>query len=102
MLRQFWKRWSSEYISSLRKYAKWHNAHRNIKIGDIVILQEDNKTTKWLLARIISVHPGSDQIVRVVTVKMSQGTYKRPITKVSLLLGHDLTNYYLCLYYHFW
>ena len=42
------------------------------------------------MARVINVHPGSDQIVRVVTVKTSQGTYKRPIMKVALLSPHDI------------
>lgn len=70
---------------------KWHNTHRNTKIGDIVILQDDNLIpTKWPLARVINVHPGSDQIVRAVIVKMSQGSYKRPIAKVALLLPHDI------------
>lgn len=91
MLRHFWKQWSSKYVSSLRKYVKWHNTHRNTKIGDIVILQDDNLIpTKWPLARVINVHPGSDQIVRAVIVKMSQGSYKRPIAKVALLLPHDI------------
>ena len=91
MLRHFWKRWSSEYISSIRKYVKWHNPHRNIAVGDIVILKDFNLIpTKWPLARVIDVHPGSDQIVCVITVKTSQGIYKRPITKVALLLPHDI------------
>ena len=60
-------------------------------ISNIVILQDNNLIpTKWPLASVINVHPGSDQIVRVVTVKTSQGTYNRPITKVALLLSHDL------------
>ena len=66
---------------------KWHNTHGNIKIGDIVILQDDNQIqTTWSLASVINVHPGSDQIVRVVTVKASQGIYKKTNMTVALLV----------------
>ena len=35
--------------------------------------------------RVIGVHPSSDEVVRVVTIKTSKGTYKRPVSKVCLL-----------------
>lgn len=90
LVRHFWQRWSSEYISSLRKFAKWHTATRNARIGDIVLLQEDGLVPcTWPLGRITSVHPGKDGIVRVVTVRTATGTYKRPITKVAPLLSVD-------------
>ena len=66
----FWKRWSGEYLSSLRcnKFPL-----RNVKVGhNIVVLQEDNLIpTKWPLARVMHVHPGKDGLVCVVTVKTS-------------------------------
>ncbi len=63
---------------------------RNIAIGDIVIVQDTSTLpTKWPFARVIAVHPGSDEIVRVVTVKKSKGTYKRPISKVAVLIPLD-------------
>ena len=54
------------------------------------MLHEDNVTpTKWPLARIIEVHTGKDGLVRVVTVKTNSGIYKRPITKVALLMPSE-------------
>ena len=51
------------------------------------MLQEDNLVPiKWPLARVVNVHAGNDELVRVVTVKTSHGTYKRPTTKIALLL----------------
>ena len=83
----FWQRWSSEYITSLKRYTKWHYPSRNICVGDIVILQQDNLIpSKWPLARVIKIHAGKDDLMRVVTVKMNSGTYKRPISKIALLL----------------
>ena len=90
LVRHFWQRWSTEYISSLRRYTKWHHPTRNVQVGDIVILQEDNMVpTKWPLARVIQTHAGKDGLVRVVIIKTATGTYKRPVTKIALLLPSD-------------
>ena len=42
LIRHFWRRWSSEYLSTLRHFTKWHHSIRNPQIGDVVLLQEDN------------------------------------------------------------
>ena len=88
LTRHFWKRWSTEYFTSLRKFTKWHSPSRNAKAGDVVLLKEDGMTpTKWPLGRIVEIHPGRDDVVRVVTVRTTSGTYRRPVTKVALLLA---------------
>ena len=88
--RHFWRRWSSDCISSLRKLSKWHTSSRNAQVGDIVLLQENGLVPcKWPLGRIVNIHPGKDNVVRVVTVKTATGRYKRPVTKVAPLLPMD-------------
>ena len=43
-------------------------------------------TTKWPLARIVETHKGADGLVRVVTLKTSEGSnIMRPIAKISPL-----------------
>ena len=87
LVRHFWKRWSTEYLSSLRRYAKWHQPTRNLQIGDVVLLQNDNLiSSKWPLGRIVDTYPGRDGLVRVVRVKSTSGTYRRPVSKIALLL----------------
>ena len=87
IVRHFWKRWSQEYLLSLQRFSKWHQPTRNVQVGDIALLREDNVTpAKWPLARVCEVYPGKDGLVRVVSVKTGSGTYKRPITKVVILL----------------
>ena len=87
LVRHFWQRWYTEYITILRKFTKWHHPSRNAQVGDVVIVKEDNLIPgKWPLARITEVHTGQDGLVRVATVKTANGTYKRPITKLALLL----------------
>lgn len=73
----FWKRWWKEYLHKLNTRLKWQlQPEEEIKIGTIVILKEDNlPPLLWPFRRIIKAHPGSDGIVRVVTVKTNSGVY---------------------------
>uniref|UniRef100_A0A1X7TFI7 DUF5641 domain-containing protein n=1 Tax=Amphimedon queenslandica TaxID=400682 RepID=A0A1X7TFI7_AMPQE len=61
LVSHFWKRWSSEYISTLNRSNKWTSNRRNLTTGDIVLLHEDNVIpTQWPLAKVIQTHPGED------------------------------------------
>lgn len=52
----------------------------------MVIVHEDNTPPAgWPLAMVINVHPGKDELVRVLTLQGRRGTFKRPISKVTLL-----------------
>nr|XP_041631969.1 uncharacterized protein LOC121502441 [Drosophila kikkawai] len=86
MVQGFWKRWHMEYLTSLHERTKWHLETENLKIDTLVVLKEPNlPPSKWILGRISEVHAGSDDKVRVVTVKTAHGFYKRPITKIAVL-----------------
>ena len=64
LIRHFWKRWSTEYLSTLRRYTKWHYSTRNFQIGDLVILRDDNLVPlKWPMGRITGVYPGRDGMI---------------------------------------
>ena len=90
LVRHFWKRWSTEYLSTLRRYTKWHRQTRNLQVGDIVLLQESNLVpTRWPLGKVVEVCPGGDGFVRVVKVKTQSGIYKRPISKVAVLIPSE-------------
>ena len=39
---QFWKRWLQEYLPTLTRRTKWLKEDKNVEIGDLVMLQEDN------------------------------------------------------------
>ncbi len=41
------------------------------------------------MARVIDVHSGHDSLVRVATIKTSNGVYKRRINKLALLLSSE-------------
>lgn len=81
-----WKRWKSEYLCQLSKRSKWRKPQESIKLNDVVIIHDANLPAgKWALGRVIQLHPGPDNYVRVVTLKTKNGTIKRPIVKLSLL-----------------
>lgn len=82
----FWNRWSNEYITTLQKRSKWFKEPVLLRSGLLVILQEDNMPPQsWRLGRIIDTHPGKDGITRVVTIRTSNGTYRRATTKIAVL-----------------
>ncbi|XP_054708500.1 uncharacterized protein LOC129218291 [Uloborus diversus] len=86
MVQNIWKNWSNNYLSTLIQRNKWLFAKQNVKIGDMVVVKEENlPTCKWLLGRINEIFYGKDNHVRVVTVQTKNGIYKRPITKIAVL-----------------
>jgi hypothetical protein len=46
---------------------------------------EDSGRLQWQTAIITDFHPGADDKIRVVTIKTSRGTLKRPIAKICPL-----------------
>lgn len=83
---KFWKRWSQEYLNTLQQRSKWRTKQTGLKVGDLVILKEENMApTKWPLGRIVELHVGSDGLHRVVSIKTINGQVKRPITKLVKL-----------------
>lgn len=86
MLEQFWKRWSTEYLQHLQTLSKWQHRFHSLKIGSLVLVKDERyPPSKWALGRVIDVHPGQDNLVRVVTVRTQHSVYKRPIVKLVLL-----------------
>lgn len=83
----FWKRWSSEYISTLQSRKKWAQKTANIQVNDIVLIKEDNlPPCKWLMGRVISTKPGNDGPVRVVSLKTKNGIIDRSVRKLAVLM----------------
>jgi hypothetical protein len=86
----FWTRWHREYLSTLQERNKWRKKQKDIAVGDLVILKEDDAPPlKWNKGRIMAVFPGSDGAVRVVTVKTKHGEYRRSVTKICPLISKE-------------
>lgn len=90
MIQHFWQRWNEEYLNTLINRSKWLEPQRNMQIGDLVIVKEDNvPPLKWKLARIQELLPGSDNMIRSVIIRTEKGVYKRPIVKLGLLIPSE-------------
>lgn len=86
LVQRIWKRWSTEYLHTLQQRRKWQQESDNMRVGDMVLLVEDNlPPAKWAIGRIVAVHPGDDGRVRVVTIRTKGSTFKRAVVKVARL-----------------
>ncbi|XP_050678653.1 uncharacterized protein LOC126979538 [Leptidea sinapis] len=90
-LRQhFWQRWRREFIAELQQRTKWRTKTKELQIGDLVLLKEDNiPPLQWRLARIAKLYPGSDGVSRVADVLTTKGTIKRAIHKMCVIPAKD-------------
>jgi len=91
---QFWTSFRKDFMSELQSRVKWATPQRNIKVGEIVVVHEDNlPPQKWLLGRIDNVITGKDGMVRVVDVKTKNGIIRRAIHKLAPLPGQSETEF---------
>ena len=81
----FWKHWNRDVFPSLVPRKKWRMEKRDVRPDDIVVVSDPNALRgKWLVGRVLEVHPGLDGRVRNVEVKTTTGTYSRPLTKIAV------------------
>ena len=81
IISSFWKKWTQNYFPSLLIRQKWHTSHRNLKTGDIVLIQDSSLLRgKWKIGRVSNTYPGTDGRVRKVDVEYKNIT-NEPVTK---------------------
>ena len=81
----FWKRWLYEYLPSLPSL-KWRTNEFKVNIDNLALMKEhDIIRGHWPWIRFVAAHPEQDGIIRVVTVRILRGTYKRPVIEILLL-----------------
>ena len=72
MVNEFWARWRTEYIQNLQVRSKWLSPKRNLAVGDIVLLKDDNRSRNlWQLARVTETYASEDGLVRKVKIAMA-------------------------------
>ncbi|XP_078364199.1 uncharacterized protein LOC144648546 [Oculina patagonica] len=86
LFNHYWKRWKQEYLHQLTVRNKWHKEEAPIKVGDIVLISDDNVSRgKWPLAIVQEVHPGRDKLVRTATVRTEKSVLRRPVQRLHKL-----------------
>ena len=79
----FWRRWLKEYLPALQSRQKWLLPKRNLAVGDLVIVvDDDTPRSVWPVARVVDTFAGKDGLVRTVQIKSRNSTLVRPINKV--------------------
>lgn len=83
----FWKSWSREYITQFQARMKWKTQGPSLlKVGFLVMIVDDNlPPLQWSLGRVLQLHPGSDGVLRVITLKTINGEIKRAVHRVCIL-----------------
>ena len=83
---QFWRVWASDFLNTLQQRTKWQVTRENLKIGDLVLIKDQNlPPAKWLLGRVIEVKPGRDGLVRVAVIRTASSTFTRSIYQLCKL-----------------
>lgn len=75
---EFWERWRREYIHTLQIRQKWTTANTGLKVGDVVLIKDDNAhRNKWATARVTELLPSSDNLVRKVRLIMASSNISK-------------------------
>lgn len=86
MKEHFWERWLKDYVPTLQERGKWQREKKEYKIGQIVIIKDENLgPAHWLLGRIVEIIPSRDNLVRSVKIKTKNSILSRPVQKICIL-----------------
>ena len=84
---EFWRRWRADFLPTLQRRQKWTKAEPNLRIGDVVLVVDDDAPrSRWPLGRVVDAHESADRLMRKVTVRVSGSTYDRPIHRLVKLM----------------
>lgn len=66
----FWRKWQRDYFPTLIVQQRWHVAKRNLRVGDLVIVQDSNVVRgTWKLVQVTEAIEGKDGLVRDVIIR---------------------------------
>ena len=101
---EVWILWKKEYLLTLQKRHKWSKVRRDMCIGDIVIIKDDELVPRneWQLARVVDICPSADGYVRNVKLALADEKldrdgkriepmryFDRPVQKLVLLQSSE-------------
>lgn len=87
---QFWRHFVRSYLPNLQTRQKWQREEENLSEGDVVMIADPQlPRSQWPVGTITQVFPGDDQRVRVVSVRVNDREYKRPVARLVRLAKYD-------------
>ncbi|GFX79090.1 hypothetical protein TNCV_3913751 [Trichonephila clavipes] len=70
-----------DYLSNLQNRTKWKSPNNNFKVGEIVIIKENNTPpATWPLGKLIETHPEKAQMAEI---RSARGRVKASLTKLE-------------------
>lgn len=70
----FWKKWTKEYVLSLKRCHQRLPNSRAPEVGEWVLIEDKPKPRGvWPLARVMKIYPGVDGVVRLADVETEDG-----------------------------
>ncbi|XP_067945302.1 uncharacterized protein [Watersipora subatra] len=85
----FWQKWKVTYFDEITKRQKWADIKVNLAKGDVVLLVEhDMPRNHWRKAIVEETYPGSDGLVRKVSVRLASkflSSEGKPMEKRTIL-----------------
>ena len=88
----FWHRWTKEYLPLLMERAKWNRPKRNLKVDDLVLIEDNTPRHSWTIGRIHEVITDNLGVVRIAKVKTPTTMLERSVSKFCLILESDIDN----------
>ncbi|XP_073946598.1 uncharacterized protein [Choristoneura fumiferana] len=83
---QYWSRWVREVLPDLLPRQKWHEEHRNLQVGDLVLVADPNAPRNhWARGLVQEVRPGKDGRVRTALIKTKSNVLVRPAARLVRL-----------------
>ena len=87
---EFWSRWRKEYLQQIQIRSRWQNKKRNMQVGDVVLVRDDNVVrNEWKMGVVEKVFASNDGMIRTVLLRRGNATYERPVNKLVLLVEKD-------------
>ena len=69
IVKEFWHNWRELYAPSLVWDQKWHTSHRNLQVGDVVLISDSSALKgEYRLGIVRNVFPSADGLVRKVSL----------------------------------
>ena len=100
---QFWSRWKKEYLLNLNQRQKWISPRRNVQVGDVVLLMDDDvPRMQWPKGIVVDAVLSDDGLVRRVKVRRAtskldqdgrpettMSVVERPVQKIVVILAAE-------------
>lgn len=88
----FWRRWLREYLPTLVPRGEPQSDVRPLQVGDVVLVVDSTlPRNTWPMGRVERTHPGPDGGVRIVEVRTRTGVFRRPVSKLVVVLRKEAT-----------